>query len=81
MGIRNLGRLAQVIQGSDESQAYTNTISSRQLVNDPSDAQTIFGKTRVQMLKERHDRLARKYNFSYYTGEEIISPAKQIGTS
>ena len=78
MGVRDLGRIALLMQDSEESQFVRNTIVSRQIFHDPSDAQMLMGQSRVGMLKEKHNRLARKYNFSFYAEEEILSPARFV---
>lgn len=78
MGVRDLGRTALVIQFDQESQILNNTIPSRQIINDPDDAQTIMGQHRVGMLKNKYNRLVSKFNFHFYSEEEIIAPTAFI---
>lgn len=78
MGARDLGRKALVIQGSREAQAISNSITSQQVFNDPDDCCILIAQTRSGMHKEKHNRLVRQINFSYYTGVELLKPARFI---
>lgn len=78
MGVRTLGRIALLIQDSAEAQALNNTISSRQIYGDPEDMQALMGQSRVGMLKEKHNRLVKQINFSFYTKIELFKPARFI---
>jgi hypothetical protein len=57
-----------------------NTIVSRAIFDDSDDSQLLMGQHRVGMLKNKYNRLARKYNFAFYTGEEIINSVRQMET-
>jgi hypothetical protein len=78
MGARDLGRMALVMNDAEDSQHIINSITSRQVFNDPTDAQTIMGQHRVGMLKNKYNRLVSKFNFHFYSEEEIIAPTAFI---
>ena len=73
MSARNLGRMALAMNDSEENQFVVNTIVSRQIFHDPADAQMLMGQHRVGMLKNKYNRLAKKYTFAFITGDEILS--------
>jgi len=61
-----------------DDQYTLNTITSRQIFGDARDCFMIMGKSRARMLEEKHDALARKLNFYFFTEQPIVHPVRQI---
>jgi len=78
MGARNLGRKALVIQGSREAQAVSNSITQRQVYNDPDDCCTLIAQSRVGMLVNKYNMLTSKYNLSFFSDDPPIAPKQYL---